>query len=187
MIVIQDTIVSEELFDTKFTCHLERCKGACCVEGDRGAPLAPQDIEEIEKNFNRIKPYITPAYLKAIDEHGFYEIDDDGEPVTTCQPTGECNFVVYDGGGITQCAIELAHKAGDIDYKKPISCHLYPVRLQKYKHYTAVNYSQWDICSPACTLGKELNMPVYTFVKDALIRRFGQAWYNELAAAAPKK
>jgi hypothetical protein len=185
MIVIQDTIISEELFDTKFTCHLEKCKGACCVEGDRGAPLAPQDIEEITNNIEAIKPYMTPAYLKTMEQEGFYEIDDDGEPVTTCQPTGECNFVVYDNTGTTQCAIELAHKAGAIDYKKPISCHLYPVRLQKYKHYTAVNYSQWDICSPACTLGQELNMPVYAFLKDALIRKFGADWYNELVSHAP--
>lgn len=185
MIVIDDTIISDELFDRKFICHLEKCKGACCVEGDRGAPLNRDELPIIEALLPKIKPYMTPAYAKAVDEVGFYEIDDDDEPVTTCQPSGECNFVVYDETGTTQCAIEMAYKAGDIDYKKPISCHLYPVRLQRYKQYTAVNYSHWDICKAACTLGKEQNMPVYRFLKDALIRRFGQNWYNELEAQAP--
>lgn len=185
MIIIQDTIISEHLFDINFTCHLEKCKGACCVEGDRGAPLDANDIEQIVNNLEAVKPYMTPEYIKAIDEYGFYEIDEDGEAVTTCQPTGECNFVVYDRTGTTQCAIELAHKDGKIDYKKPVSCHLYPVRIQKYKHYMAVNYSQWDICNAACSLGNELKMPVYRFVKDALIRKFGQEWYNELETHAP--
>lgn len=184
MIVIQETIISDELLENNFTCHLQKCKGACCVEGDRGAPLETNDIEAIEKNLDKIKPYMTPAYRDNIMKNGFYEIDDDGEPVTTCQPTGECNFVVYDEGGITQCAIELANKAGDIDYKKPISCHLYPVRIQKYKHYTAVNYHRWHICNPACALGDELKMPIYKFVKDALVRKFGEEWYGELEEKA---
>lgn len=180
MIVIQSTIVSEELFDKKFTCHLEKCKGACCVEGDRGAPLNKDELEKIEQLLPKVKPFMTPEYAKDVEKNGFYEIDEDDEPVTTCQPTGECNFVVYDETGTTQCAIELAYKAGEIDYKKPISCHLYPIRLQKYRDFTAVNYSQWDICKPACGLGEELNVPVYKFTKEALIRKFGQEWYDEL-------
>lgn len=185
MIIIQDTIISEQLFDINFTCHLVKCKGACCVEGDRGAPLDAKDIEQIANSLEAVKPYMTPEYIKAVDENGFYEIDDDGEAVTTCQPTGECNFVVYDHTGTTQCAIELAHKDGKIEYKKPVSCHLYPVRVQKYKHYMAVNYSQWDICNAACSLGNELKMPVYRFVKDALIRKFGHEWYAALEEHAP--
>jgi hypothetical protein len=184
MIVIQDTILSEELFDKKFTCNLEKCKGACCVEGDRGAPLNKDELEIIANLLPKIKPYMNPDFAKDVDKKGFYEIDVDGEPVTTCQPSGECNFVVYDKEGITQCAIELANNDKVIDYKKPISCHLYPIRLQKYKAFTAVNYSQWDICKPACTLGEELSMPVYKFTKDALIRKFGQEWYNEVEATA---
>jgi len=184
MIVIQDTIVSEEILEKKFTCHLDKCKGACCVIGDRGAPLNADEIPVIEKHLPAIKPFMTPEYIAAIEENGFYEIDEDGEPVTTCQPTGECNFVVYDDKGITQCAIENAYKAGAIDYKKPISCHLYPVRLQKYKEFTAVNYNSWYLCTAACALGEELQMPVYKFVKEALIRRFGEAWYKELEEGA---
>lgn len=184
MIVIQDTILSKELFDKKFTCNLEKCKGACCVEGDRGAPLAKDELEIIANLLPKIKSFMTPQYAKDVDKKGFYEIDLDGEPVTTCQTTGECNFVVYDEKGTTQCAIELAYNEGVIDYKKPISCHLYPVRLQKYKEFTAVNYSQWDICNAACSLGEELKIPVYKFTKDALIRKFGQEWYNEVEATA---
>lgn len=184
MIVIQDTIVSDELFDIKFTCHLEKCKGACCKEGDLGAPLDVLDIEAIEENLALIKPFMNPTYLSGVEENGFYETDDDGEAVTTCHPTGECNFVVYDETGTTQCAIELAYNAGKIDYKKPISCHLYPVRLRKFKNYTAVNYNYWDICNAACSLGEELNMPVYKFVKEALIRKFGEEWYAQLEAEA---
>lgn len=184
MIVIQDTILSEELFDKKFTCNLEKCKGACCVEGDRGAPLNKDELKIIENILPKIKPYMTAEYAKDVDKNGFYEIDIDGEPVTTCQPTGECNFVVYDESGTTQCAIELAYNAGAIDYKKPISCHLYPIRLQRYKDFTAVNYSQWDICNAACDLGKDLDVAVYEFAKDALIRKFGQEWYDEVEATA---
>lgn len=184
MIVIQDTIISEELFDIKFTCHLEKCKGACCIKGDAGAPLEATDIEEIEKNLDRIKPFMTPEYRQGIEENGFYETDKDGDTVTTCSADGACNFVVYDALGTTQCAIEMAHNAGEIGYKKPISCHLYPVRLRKFKNYTAVNYNYWDICKPACTLGQELNIPIYKFVKEALTRKFGAEWYSELEMQA---
>ncbi len=185
MIVIQDTILSKELFDKKFTCHLEKCKGACCVEGDRGAPLTADELKTIEQLLPKIKPFMTPEYAEDVEKKGFYEIDElDNEPVTTCQTTGECNFVVYNEDGVTQCAIELAYNAGEIDFKKPISCHLYPIRLQKYKEFTAINYSQWDICNAACGLGEELNVPVYKFTKEALIRKFGQHWYDEVEATA---
>lgn len=184
MILIDNTIVSDDLLEKKFTCHLEKCKGACCVGGDRGAPLEKNDIDTIQQLLPAIKPFMTPAYAEAVDKTGFYEIDIDDEPVTTCQPTGECNFVVYDNNGATNCAIELAYKAGVIDYKKPISCHLYPIRLQRYKNYTAVNYHRWDLCSAACTLGEELQMPVYRFAREALIRKFGQEWYSELEEVA---
>ncbi len=185
MIVIQDTILSEELFDKKFTCDLKKCKGACCVEGERGAPLNSDEAKIIEGLLPQIKPFMTPNFAKDVEKKGVYEVDElDNELVTTCQPTGECNFVVYDEAGTTQCAIELAHKAGEIDYKKPISCHLYPIRLQKYKEFTAVNYSHWDICNAACSLGEKLSVPVYQFTKEALIRQFGQAWYDEVEATA---
>ncbi len=184
MIVIQDTILSEDLFEKKFTCHLEKCKGACCIKGDRGAPLDEDEIEIIAEILPKVIPFMQPEFAADVEKRGFYEVDSDNDLVTTCQPTGECNFVVYDDTGTTQCAIELANNAGEIDYKKPISCHLYPIRTKKYKHYTGVNYDTWDICKPACSLGFQLNMPVYSFVKDALIRKFGQEWYEAVEAYA---
>ncbi len=183
MIVIEDTLISENLLDKRFVCNLSACKGACCVEGDRGAPLLEEEIGVLQALLPAIKPYMDPDYLLDTEANGFYEKDEDGEFVTRCQPSGECNFVVYQDG-ITACSIELAHKAGAIDYKKPISCHLYPVRVQRYKEFQAVNYHEWSICSPACQLGDELKVPVYRFVKDALIRKFGIAWYEALEATA---
>lgn len=182
MIIVQETLISQDLFDKQFVCNLDKCKGACCVEGDSGAPLKQEDIDEIEKNYDKIKPFMSEEGIKQIEEVGFYEKDSwDGEYVTTCQPnSGECNFVVYNDKGITECAIENAYKAGEIDYKKPISCHLYPIRIAELKTYTALNYHKWDICSPACSLGEELKVPVYQFLKDAIIRRFGEDYYKEL-------
>lgn len=183
MIVIEDTLISENLLEKQFVCNLSACKGACCVEGDRGAPLLEEEIAVIQDLLPEIKPFMDPEYLADIEQNGFAEKDEDGEWVTRCQESGECNFVVYQNG-ITACSIELAHKAGAIDYKKPISCHLYPVRIQRYKEFQAVNYHEWSICSAACQLGKELKVPVYQFVKDALIRKFGPVWYETLEATA---
>lgn len=183
MILLNDTLISEEIIENQFVCNLDKCKGACCVQGDRGAPIDDNDRLSIEKNFNSIKSFMNPEFLKDVESNGFYEIDDDGEMVTTCQPTGECNFVVYQNG-MAACAIENAYAAGMSDYKKPISCHLYPARVKKLSEYTVVNYHNWHICSDACQLGAELKVPVYQFLKEPLIRKFGQEWFDELSQIA---
>jgi len=126
---------------------------------------------------------MNPEYLRDVEKKGFYEQDTDGELVTTCQPSGECNFVSYKDG-IATCGIEEAYNQGTSDFKKPVSCHLYPVRTKRYKEFEAVNYHQWHICSAACSLGEELQVPVYIFVKEALIRKYGIEWFEELDAIA---
>ncbi len=180
MLIIGQALVSEDILEKKFVCHLEKCKGACCISGDRGAPLADAETKIIQNNLEAIKPFMDKDGLKLLSEKSFYETDPaDGELVTTCRTDGACVFVVYENG-ITQCAIEKANDDGQSDFKKPMSCHLYPIRAAKYGEYTVLNYNQWNICNPACSLGESLDMPLFTFLKEPLIRKMGEEWYKEL-------
>ena len=180
MFQIDDTIISEEVLSEEFVCNLSKCKGICCVDGDSGAPLDEDELPISDDIYEDIKPYLRPEGIATIEKNGKYERDSDGEWVTPLVEGGECAYVIFDENGITKCGIEKAWEDGVVDYKKPISCHLYPIRLKKYKKFTAVNYHAWDICSDACVLGKELKVNVVHFLKDALIRKFGQKWYDEL-------
>lgn len=185
MIVIDHTIISEDLIDKQFVCNLSKCKGACCVEGDSGAPLEQEETVTLENIYEQVKPYMDKEGIDTIEKFGKWMVDTDGDFVTPLiGGKGRCAYSFFDKNGIAKCAIEQAHADGKIDYKKPVSCHLYPVRVKKYKDYEAVNYDKWDICSPACTLGKELNVPIYRFVKEALIRKYGEGWYKQLEGAA---
>jgi len=179
MIQIKDTVVSEELLKRKFVCNLDACKGACCVEGDAGAPLNEDELEELENAFETVKPYLPQKNIEALEED-LYTIDHDGEYVTQLVNGKECAFVFYDEKGITKCSIEQAFLDGKTNFKKPISCHLFPVRLTKYKSFTAVNYAYWNICDDACELGEKLGVKTYDFLKEPLIRKFGQEWFDEL-------
>jgi hypothetical protein len=184
MISIDNTLVSEDLFDKKFVCDLTRCKGACCVEGESGAPLDFDELKELEKAFPLIEESLTEAGRKSIEEQGLYLIDSDGDYVTPLVGQyRECAYTVFENG-IAKCAIEKAWLQGKISFRKPVSCHLYPVRITKFKSYDAVNYEKWKVCSPACKLGEELKVPVYIFLKDALIRKYGEKWYEQLSVAA---
>jgi hypothetical protein len=183
VILIEDTIVSEELLNRHFVCNLNACKGACCIEGDRGAPLREDEIPLIEANLPAILPFLPEEQQLLIETSGFYEKDTDGELVTLCMPDRSCVFVVREGG-ILSCGMEKAFRAEASSFHKPISCHLYPVRVKTYKEFTAVNYHPWDICSPACAHGKDLGVPLYKFVENALVRRFGQEWMDALDATA---
>lgn len=180
MLIIGEALVSEDILEKKFVCHLDKCKGQCCVSGDRGAPLVEEEITIIQNNIEAIKPFMDKEGLALLSKNGFHEIDpDDGELITTCRDGGACVFVVFENG-ITQCAIEKANKAGKTDFKKPMSCHLYPIRASKYGDYTVLNYDKWDVCNPACSLGEELNIPVYKFLKEPLTRKMGPEWYQDL-------
>lgn len=188
MLSIGHTVISEDIFEKQFVCDLNACKGECCVSGDSGAPLDKKELKILDKLYPVVKPYMTEKGIAAVDKNGTYYLDEDGDYTTTLVSEGaECAFVYYDEKNIAKCAIELAHKEGKLepyisDWKKPISCHLYPIRITEYKDYDAVNYHSWHICKPACECGKQLQVPVYKFLKEPLIRKYGEAWYNEVDA-----
>jgi hypothetical protein len=184
MIIIDDALISEELLDKKFVCDLAACKGACCEEGDLGAPLDIEEIDAIEANLKGIRPFMSAAGLKLLDQEGFYEAAPGEELVTTTIDGKACVFAIQDDTQTWKCAIELAHKAGQSDFLKPISCHLYPIRIEKLKNYEGLNYDQWDICSPACACGDRLEVPVYKFLKGPLVRKYGADWFDALEAVA---
>lgn len=184
MIQIGKAIVSEELLDSQFVCNLSKCKGACCIDGDAGAPLNKEELDILEEIYPKIKHLLLPKGIDAIENQGKYTISDKGEIETTLIDKKDCAYVIFDKKNIAKCGIEEAYNQGIINWKKPVSCHLYPVRVLEFSTFTTVNYHHWDICNPACDLGKELKVPVYKFVKEALIRKFGEAWYLELEKAA---
>jgi hypothetical protein len=184
MFQLQDTLVSEDLIDYDFVCNLNACKGACCIDGDAGAPVEDDETAILERIFPQVRPFLTPEGIEAIEAQGTWVIGSDGEKETPLVGGAACAYVVVGPNGITHCGIEAAYNAGAVDWRKPVSCHLYPVRTRTYETFTAVNYHQWQICTPACTLGQSLQVPVYQFVKDALVRKFGQAWYDELCLVA---
>lgn len=180
MIIVDNVILSDDIMDEFFVCNLEACKGACCVEGDLGAPLTEEELPVMDKITEEVKEYLSEKGLKEIEKQGPYIKDFEGDYSTTTINNRECAFAVYDENNHLQCGIELAWKDGKTQFQKPVSCHLYPIRIDKYQEYDAVNYHRWDICSPACGLGKSLGVPLYQFLKDALIRKYGESWYNKL-------
>lgn len=185
MVQIDDKLISEDIFSEEFVCNLSKCKGACCVEGDIGAPLGKDEPAILEAIYDKIKPYLTPEGIQAIEEQGTWVIDpSDGDFVTPMVEDKECVYVTYDDKGITKCGIEKAYEDGAVDWQKPISCHLYPIRVTEYSSFQALNYHEWKICSDACDLGKELQVPVYKFLKGPLIRKYGEEFYSILSDAA---
>lgn len=180
LIEVKDKVVSTQIFERKFVCDLNACKGACCVEGDAGAPLTFDEVDLLEDNLEGILPYMRPEGIAAVEKSGVFYIDEDNEPVTTLVNGAECAFVYFDENGITKCAVEQAHKDGKSTFKKPISCHLYPIRVQKYADFEALNYNEWAICAPACACGEKLDVPVFRFLKEPIVRAFGEEFFEEL-------
>ncbi|HRO75217.1 MAG TPA: DUF3109 family protein [Crocinitomicaceae bacterium] len=180
LIEIKDKVVSTELFQKNFVCDLNACKGACCIEGDSGAPLTFDEVDIIEEILDDVKPYMRPEGLVEVERNGVFYMDFENEPVTALINGGECAFVYFDEKGITKCAIEKAYLEGKTDFKKPVSCHLYPIREKKLSDFVALNYDKWSICDPACKLGDELKVPVYKFLKEPIIRAYGEEFYTEL-------
>ena len=184
MISIDKTIISDDIFERKFVCDLNACKGECCVAGESGAPLEVDELPVLEAALEKVKPYMNKKGLKAIEKHGAYVLDSDGDYTTTLVgKEQECAFVVFGENNIAKCAIEMAHKDGKIEWQKPISCHLYPIRITHHKNYDTLNYHKWNICKPACACGEKLDVPVYKFLKAPLIRQYGKAWYKKLEVA----
>lgn len=183
MLEIKDTLVSLDLIERFFICNIEKCMGECCIEGDAGAPLEEAEYTKIKEIIPIIWDELLPQAQQKIKESGAAYIDEEGDLVTQIVDGKNCVFTCYDKNGICQCAIEKAYRSGEIDFFKPISCHLYPVRLTKYPTFTAVNFHQWKICKAAEVLGRKEGVRVYQFLKDPLIRKFGQEWYDELCEA----
>ena len=180
MIEIEDKIISDDLFEKKFVCDLQKCKGVCCVEGDSGAPLTKKEILDIDKNISKIKTEMSPTALSILEKKDFYYVDSDGDQVTSLINEKECVFVVYDQNKIAKCSIESAFRKNKINFNKPISCHLYPIRVKKYKNFQAINVDSWHICQPACKCGTELNVPVFKFLKNAIVRSWGLIFFQQL-------
>jgi len=184
MFQLGKTIVSEEIIENDFVCNLNACKGACCIEGEAGAPLTAEEVQLLQDIYPAIKPFLRKEGIEAIEKQGTHIETDLGELETPLVNGGECVYVTFDEKGIAKCGIEDAYNAGAISFQKPISCHLYPIRITEYQSFSAINYHRWPICDPACALGKELQVPVYKFLKTALIRKYGEDWYAELEKIA---
>ena len=180
MIQVEGVLLSEELFTAHFVCDLAACKGACCIEGDAGAPVEMEEIDKMEENLEAILPFLTLEGRESIKKLGVFAVDTDGDYVTPLNDGKECSFTTYDKNGTAKCGIEDAYRAGKSNFKKPISCHLYPIRVQKLHDMEALNYHQWNICKPACECGSKLQMKVYQFLKEPLINKYGEAWYAQL-------
>ncbi len=184
LVEIQDKIVSTQIFERQFVCDLTACKGACCIEGDGGAPLTKEEIQIIEENLPQILPFMRPEGIAAVEAFGVAYEDQDFEPATTLVDGKECAFVYFDHTNTAKCAIEKAQREGKIDFIKSLSCHLYPIRTKQFNEYLALNYEKWDICEPACACGEKLEVPVFRFLKEPLIRAFGPEFYQELEVVA---
>lgn len=180
MVEIEDKLISDDLFKKKFVCDLQQCKGACCIEGDAGAPLTSEEVLLIEENLSSIKSQMRAQGVDAVEKHGVFYNDSEGEKVTTLVNGKECAFVFFDKNNIAKCSIEAAYSKNEIDFNKPISCHLYPIRVKKYNDFSAINIDDWHICKPACDCGKTLNIPVFKFLKDAIIRKWGGEFFDQL-------
>lgn len=184
MFQIGDVLVSDDVLDQRFLCNLDACKGICCVEGDAGAPLELEEIAKIEEALPAVWNDLSLKARKIINKEGVAYADQDGQLVTQIVDGKDCVFTCYDDNGYCYCALEKAYRAGKTHFYKPISCHLYPIRVSRVGDMDALNYHRWSVCSDACKLGREKNLRVYQFLKAPLIRRYGEAWYAELEEAA---
>ena len=181
MIAIDNVLISDDVIEAKFVCDLHKCKGGCCEDGDAGAPLEKEERKVLDENFDVIKPYLTREGLAAIQSQGKYLYDREFGWVTPTVGGKICAYGLRDEHGIIKCGIEQAYNDGKLGWKKPISCHLYPIKISRRKEYTNVNYEPRDVlCKPACALGKKLKLPVYQFLKDAIVRKFGTEFYDTL-------
>jgi hypothetical protein len=183
MIEVGNVLVHEDVVRENFVCNLKKCKGACCLEGDSGAPLNHDELHILDEIYPKVKPFMTAKGIATIEQTGTYVTDFEGDYTTPCVDTNkECAYVTWENG-ITKCAIEKAYEYGAISWKKPISCHLYPIRITKYPEFDVLNYDRWSICSPACSFGNELKVHVHEFLKEPLTRKYGEEWYKELEEA----
>lgn len=187
MIIIDNVIFTDEFLNARFCCRLSCCKGECCVAGDAGAPLEPEEVGIIEENIEEIKPYMRSEGISAIEQNDIYDYDDEGNMVTQLVNNEECAFVYFHENGTALCAIEKAYNEGKIDFWKPISCHLYPIRLVEKDGFVHVTYHEWSVCVPAKRHGEKEGIPLYKFLKQPMIRRFGEEMYDRLLEQINRK
>ena len=184
MIEIGRTIISRDIFEEHFICDLLKCKGACCEEGVSGAPITAEEATQITKDYSFFKEYLPEEHQREIEKQGFAVIDTDGDLVTPLVNDRQCAFAFYDERNILKCAIEKAYRKGKTSFRKPVSCHLFPIRITEYEKFDAINYQQLTICKPGRECGKAAQLPLYKFLKEPLIRKYGEDWYNEVDLAA---
>lgn len=184
MFVIKDTLVSLDLVERFFVCDLDVCKGQCCIEGDAGAPLLDEEKRAIDNNIDKILPLLTPGGREAVESQGSSYVDIEGDLVTMLVDDSNCAFCTFSSNGTCMCALEKGYREGILPHLKPSSCHLYPVRLSQVGNMTAVNLHRWKICRCAEKKGRQLNIRAYEFLKEPLVRKFGEDWYEELSNVA---
>jgi hypothetical protein len=187
MIAIDHVLISDEIAEEQFVCDLAKCKGGCCEDGDAGAPLETDELNELQDNYEVIAPYMTAAGRKVIEKQGKYLYDREFGWVTPTLNGAICAYGYRDNSGVIKCAIEQAYNDGKLSWKKPISCHLFPIRIKKSSDGKTdyANYEpREDLCKAACNLGKKLKVPVYKFLKDSIIRKYGIEFYETLEATA---
>jgi|TARA_B100000959_G_scaffold83197_1_gene88639 hypothetical protein len=182
MIQVEDKIISLDIFEKYFVCDLNACKGACCIEGDAGAPLLKDEEKILTEIYEKVKPYMREEGIAEVKNKGVTVYDADGDLTTPLINNRECVFVTYENE-IAKCTIEKAYLDRKIDFIKPLSCHLFPIRIKQYRDFDAVNYEKIKICKPACECGSKLEIPIYTFLKSPLIRKYGEDWYKKLLTA----
>ena len=184
MLEIGRTIVSLDILEKHFLCDLLKCKGACCVEGDSGAPLTDDEAIAIEQHYPVFEKYLPESHRAEVKKQGFSIIDSDGDLVTPLVNNRQCAYAFTDEKGILKCAIEKVYLEGKIPFRKPVSCHLFPIRITQYQRFDAVNYQQLDICQPGRECGAGEKLPLYKFLREPLIRKYGKEWYEQLEYAA---
>lgn len=184
MVEIGRTLISRDIFEKFFLCDLLKCRGACCVEGDSGAPLTDEEALIIKNEYPNFEKYLPEKHKKEIAKQSFSIIDSDGDLVTPLVNKRQCAYTYYDENNLVKCAIENAYFNHETSFRKPVSCHLFPIRITQYKRFDAVNYEQIDICKPGRICGKTNNLPLYKFLKEPLIRKYGEEWFADVEAAA---
>lgn len=188
MIAIDNKLISDEVLEEQFVCDLTKCKGGCCEDGDAGAPMEKWELEKLKEYYDVIKPYMTPEGIREVERQGKYLYDQEFGWVTPTINSGICAYGYRDEKGIIKCGIEQAYNDGKLDWKKPLSCHLFPIKTKKSKRDPYIEYVNYepreDLCKAACSLGKKLKVPVYVFLKDSLIRKYGEEFYEALSATA---
>lgn len=184
MVEIGKTLLSKDIFEQHFVCDVLKCKGACCIEGDSGAPLSDDEAALIEKEYSNFEEYLPESHKAEVKKQGYSLIDSDGDLVTPLVDNRQCVYSFYNKVGILKCAIEKSFFEGKSKFRKPVSCHLFPIRITEYKYFDAINYQELDICKPGVDCGTSQKIPLYLFLKEPLIAKYGTDWYREVEIAA---